>query len=174
MGALPRGCTTVTLCPLLSARLSCTATARSPRRRLWSLASGCCWTDLKQSYEQTGAAQLSSGDQDREDGVLTLSVSISWADALMVERARGTQAGHLGLWAKRQPRGHPSSTRVVEPERRAHGRQGASAALIPEKRKWPVGQARRAGRPAQQRSRLQKPPLGDGFRRVCSTLCGTS
>jgi hypothetical protein len=51
-----------------------------------------------------------AGDQDQEYGVLTLSVSISWVDALMVERARTTQAGHLGLWEKGHPRGHPIST----------------------------------------------------------------
>lgn len=34
--------------------------------------------------------------------MLALSVSISWVDALMVERARATQAGHLGLCSGRR------------------------------------------------------------------------
>lgn len=62
--------------------------------------------------------------------MLTLSVSISWVDALMVERARATQAGHLGLWEKGHPRGHPISTWVVEPARGAHGCEGARAQAL--------------------------------------------
>lgn len=42
------------------------------------------------------AAQVPAGDQEREEGVIALSVSISWVDALMVERARATQAGTSG------------------------------------------------------------------------------
>lgn len=62
--------------------------------------------------------------------MLALSVSISRVGALMVERARATQAGHLGLWAKGHPRGHPSSARVAEPGRVAHGREDARAQAL--------------------------------------------
>lgn len=47
---LPQRCMKSPLCPLLSARRRCKAIAPSPRRCPWSLKSGFCWMDLKQSY----------------------------------------------------------------------------------------------------------------------------
>lgn len=76
------------------------------------------------------AVQVPAGGRDQEAGVLALRVSISWVGALWegrVKRARATEAGHLGLCAKDHPRGHPSSTWVVEPGR---GRTGARAQAL--------------------------------------------